>query len=90
MDRLDEEWQLHAPSHIHWPDQDFLLILSGSGSLAQGWFRVYDPIGTKLPSRVAFATGQPDLLALSLDGKQLCAITTEDDNYWVITHTFPD
>ncbi|MFD9906346.1 hypothetical protein [Streptomyces sp. NPDC059063] len=88
LDRLDDAWQRYAPELIHWPERDFLLILAGPGSLSEGWFRVHDPVGAKLPSRISAATGHPDALMLSLDGRQFCAITTEDDEYWLITHTF--
>jgi hypothetical protein len=70
--------------------EEFLLIPGGPGSVSEGWFRVRDPIGIQLPSRIASVTGRPELMALSRDGKNLCAVSLEDDEYWVITHDFSD
>ncbi|MFG2598460.1 hypothetical protein [Streptomyces sp. NPDC048462] len=44
-----------------------------------------DSVETGLPSRVASATGSPEFLALSVDGRHLCAVTSEEDEYWIVT-----
>jgi hypothetical protein len=90
MESLDAHWQTHAAPLLGSPTEEFLLILAGAGSIGEGWFRVNDPMSTHLPSRVASVIGRPEFMALSQDGARLCAVSLEDDEYWVITHEFSD
>lgn len=88
MDSLDSQWQSYASPLLGSSAGEFLLILGGPGSIAEGWFHVYDPIGAHLPSRIASASGRPEFIGLSRDGARLCAVSIEDDEYWIVTHTF--
>jgi hypothetical protein len=90
MESLDAQWQAFAAPLFASPAEGFLLILGGPGSLSEGWFLVRDPIGVHLPSRIASVTGRPEFMALSRNGKNLCAVSVEDDEYWVVTHDFSD
>jgi hypothetical protein len=64
---------------------EFLIVPPGRGGSSVGWGLVKDPVGTGLPSRVASATGSSEFLALSADGRHLCAVTSEVDEYWIVT-----
>lgn len=64
---------------------EFLIVPPGRGGSSVGWVLVKDPGDTGLPSRVASATGSPEFLALSADGRHLCAVTSEEDEYWMVT-----
>ncbi|MCM2413119.1 hypothetical protein [Streptomyces sp. RKAG290] len=64
---------------------ELLIVPPGRGGSAVGWVLVKDSVGTGLPSRVAGATGSPEFLALSVDGRHLCAVTSEDDELWIVT-----
>lgn len=90
MDSLDAQWQRCAAPLLASSGEGFLLILGGPGSLRAGWFQVRDPIGACLPSRIASVVGRPEFMALSLDGGNLCAVSPEDDEYWVIVHTLSE
>ncbi|MFF2522701.1 hypothetical protein [Streptomyces liangshanensis] len=83
---LDRRWLATASAlPLASGEGEFLVVPPGRGGSAVGWVRVHDPVGTGLPSRVAGATGSPEFLALSADGRHLCAVTSEEDEYWIVT-----
>ncbi|MFI9119361.1 hypothetical protein ACIGW0_08195 [Streptomyces bikiniensis] len=70
-------------------DRDFLLLVSRSPeSPTGGWHRMRDTIGARLPSRIAAATGNQEFVAASLDGRSMCAVSVEEYDDWIITHSF--
>ncbi|MYW68415.1 hypothetical protein GTY65_30715 [Streptomyces sp. SID8379] len=88
-EELDQEWHEQALHHsLYADDQSFLIIPPGSGGSSFGWVKVKDPVGHSLPSRIFAATGNTDFVAISTDGRRLCAVTLEEDEYWVVTHEF--
>jgi len=88
-DELDAAWhRLALRCSLYSADGSFLVLPPGSGGSSIGWVAVRDPIGSGLPSRVSAATDSPELVALSVDGKRLCAVTVEDNDYWIVMRTF--
>ncbi|MET7284782.1 hypothetical protein [Streptomyces sp. NPDC005573] len=88
---LDREWHRCAAAAPLYDEKGrFLILPPVSGGSETGWIAVTDPGGEDLPSRVAAATGSPEFIAASLDGRHLCAATVEDDDYWVVSHEFMD
>jgi hypothetical protein len=71
-------------------NREFLLFFWPSGSPTGEWRRMRDTVGTRLPSRIATATGNPEFIAASLDGRSLCAVSVEEYDDWIITHSFED
>ncbi len=88
---LDTLWHAEADAVSLYTDTgEFLLVLPGPGSSRGGWLCVRDTVGERLPSRIATITNQPEFIAMSLDGRQVCATSREEYEYWIITHRFPD
>ncbi|CAL9397310.1 hypothetical protein [Streptomyces sp. enrichment culture] len=88
-DALDEVWHHRASQfRLYGESGDFLILPPVPGGSRAGWVRVKDPVGTHLPSRVAGVTGAPEFVAVSRDGRRLCAASVEDDEYWVVLHEF--
>jgi hypothetical protein len=88
-DELDRQWHQYASSSsLYAEDGEFLILPPVSGGSTVGWVRVKDPIGNRLPSRISETTGSPEFLAVSADGRHLCATSVEDDDYWVVVHEF--
>ncbi|MET8580704.1 hypothetical protein ABZX39_07400 [Streptomyces collinus] len=88
-DELDEKWHQRASESSFYGNRgEFLILPPVSGGSGIGWVGVIDPIGEHLPSRIAAVTGSPEFLAISHDGRQLCAVSVEDDEYWVLLHKF--
>ncbi|WP_367323546.1 hypothetical protein [Streptomyces sp. HUAS ZL42] len=86
---LDAKWYHYASSVSLYDDNaEFLILPPGSGSSEIGWVRVRDTVGSNLPARIADVTGSPEFLAVSLDGRRLCAASEEEYDYWVVLHEF--
>ncbi|MGV9687523.1 hypothetical protein ACWDUX_00135 [Streptomyces sp. NPDC003444] len=90
-DHVDALWHQEAERlEIFNRDREFLLFATYPGSLARGWIRVKDSNGIRFPSRISAATGYSDFIAVSLDGKSLCAVSYEEYEIWIVTHSFQD
>lgn len=86
---LDQQWHHHASMiSLYSESREFLIVPPAPGGSKIGWIQVRDPVGDHLPSRIAAATGSPEFLAISLDGRHLCAVSVEEDDYWVVLHEF--
>ncbi|MEV6617185.1 hypothetical protein AB0N31_25715 [Streptomyces sp. NPDC051051] len=89
-DELDEAWHHHAAqASLRAENGEFLMLPPIPGGSEVGWIRVKDPVGKNLPSRVSAATGSPEFVAISVDGRHLCAASVEEFEYWVVVHEFP-
>ncbi|MGA4943987.1 hypothetical protein [Streptomyces cinereoruber] len=90
-DQVDALWHQEAERWgIFDRDREFLLFATYPGTLARGWIRVKDSNGTRIPSRIAAATGYSDFIAVSPDGKSLCAVSYEEYEIWIVSHSFQD
>ncbi|WP_329414695.1 hypothetical protein OG563_18265 [Nocardia vinacea] len=91
LGELDRLWHAEANAvSLYANAGKFLLILPGPGSSHAGWLCVQDTVGERLPSRIIAITNSPEFIAMSLDGKQLCATSREEYDYWVISHKFTE
>ncbi|MEU1038507.1 hypothetical protein [Streptomyces sp. NPDC005907] len=89
LDELDGAWHHHAAqASLHGESGEFLILPPVFGGSEVGWIRVKDPVGKNLPSRISGATGSPEFVAVSVDGRHLCAASVEDSDYWVVVHEF--
>ncbi|MFJ4871271.1 hypothetical protein [Streptomyces sp. NPDC088757] len=89
-ERVDALWHEEADRMgLFDGEGEFLLLVSRlSESSTGGWLRMRDTIGTRLPSRIAAATGNQEFIAVSLDGRSMCAVSVEEYDDWIITHSF--
>jgi hypothetical protein len=84
LGEVDRQWRTEAFDRLITSGViEFFILPPGGGGVSVGWVRVRDATGVSLPSRVAQLTGSPELLTLSEDGSYLCAVTEEDDEYWI-------
>ncbi|MFJ6610785.1 hypothetical protein ACIQPT_10940 [Streptomyces sp. NPDC091289] len=85
MEQLELQWHEEAWPVLTAPGSGaFFILLPGSGGAAAGWIPVNNIATPGLPSRVAAATGSHEFVALSADGMNLCAVSEEEDEYWII------
>ncbi|MER6064332.1 hypothetical protein ABT167_24745 [Streptomyces sp. NPDC001792] len=86
---LDRQWHHYAALGPLYDEKgEFLIIPPVSGGSEIGWVRVSDPVGDMLPSRIAMVSGSPEFIAVSVDGRHMCAASVEEYDYWVVTHEF--
>ncbi|MFJ9813697.1 hypothetical protein ACIRU3_00250 [Streptomyces sp. NPDC101151] len=88
-DELDRLWHHHAANcSLYGDDGEFFILPPVSGGSRVGWVRVSDSVGRNLPSRMAVVSGSPEFLAVSADGRHMCAASVEECDYWVVVHEF--
>ncbi|WP_425245651.1 hypothetical protein [Streptomyces sp. NEAU-NA10] len=88
-DELDEAWHHHASqASLYGGNGEFLILPPIPGGSEVGWVRVKDPVGKNLPSRISGVSGSPEFVAVSVDGRHLCAASVEESDYWVVVHEF--
>ncbi|MFD8799970.1 hypothetical protein [Streptomyces atroolivaceus] len=87
LHEVDRRWQTETSGRLINPEvREFFILPPGGGGASAGWVQVRDSKGISLPSRIAALTGSPEFLSLSVDGSYLCAVTEEDDEYWIFVH----
>ncbi|MFJ1550369.1 hypothetical protein [Streptomyces sp. NPDC088246] len=85
LGEVDHQWQIQTSDRLDPSGSgEFIILPPGGGGASIGWVRVRDTNGVNLPSRIAAATGSPEFLSLSADGKYLFAVSEEDDEYWIV------
>ncbi|MFG2224612.1 hypothetical protein [Streptomyces sp. NPDC048644] len=87
---LDHQWERHVEASALYSENGEILVCSPVVCPDDvGWLLIQDPLrGESLASRLMEAKASPEFLALSTDGRHLCAISVEDDDYWIVTHNF--
>ncbi|PZH17635.1 hypothetical protein C1I97_04810 [Streptomyces sp. NTH33] len=89
LDELDQQWHHYAAlAPLYGENGEFLVIPPVPGGSEVGWVRVTDRVGKNLPSRIAEVMGSPEFIAVSVDGRHLCAASVEEYDYWVVVHDF--
>ncbi|MCC3768380.1 hypothetical protein [Streptomyces sp. UNOC14_S4] len=87
---VDRQWFRHAlRMSVFADDGSFLITVAGPGISEFGWARVRWVDGVELASSLT-NHGSPEFIAMSIDGRRMCGVTTEEYDYWVMAHEFSD
>ncbi|MEV8586763.1 hypothetical protein AB0424_07425 [Streptomyces sp. NPDC051180] len=82
---VDRQWYAQATqAGLFSEDGSFLLSISGSGSSGFGWAAVKWNPTVELTSRLARESEGLDFVAMSEDGRTVCAVTEEEYDYWIV------
>ncbi|WP_344026366.1 hypothetical protein [Streptomyces luteireticuli] len=88
MEEVDRQWRFHASTvSLMGADGEFLMSVAGRGSREVGWLPVKWSKDSKLAATLR-CDGDPEFVAMSMDGRFLCAVTTEEYDYWIVVHRF--
>ncbi|GHG66137.1 hypothetical protein [Streptomyces griseocarneus] len=88
LSEVDRQWLTHASNGpLFAADGTFLISIAGKGSWGAGWTLVKWSSDSELASNLQDG-GDPEFVALSVDGRFLCAATTEEYDHWIVTHHF--
>ncbi|MGA6154952.1 hypothetical protein ACPEIC_16580 [Stenotrophomonas sp. NPDC087984] len=86
--KTDRKWfQQASENSLFESDGTFLISVAGPGSLEFGWTRVRWSKQTELSSRLQ-DDGSPEFVGMSVDGRCICGVTTEEYDYWVVFYQF--
>ncbi|MFJ9826800.1 hypothetical protein ACIRSU_20875 [Streptomyces sp. NPDC101160] len=85
LQEVDQQWHNLADLNgLFESDGSFLLSISESGASSLGWAVVKWSPGAQLAPRLARPGEGLDFLAMSRDGKVVCAVTEEEYDYWIV------
>ncbi|MFD0072832.1 hypothetical protein ACFVIY_10375 [Streptomyces sp. NPDC127166] len=88
---LDRRWNsLTTSARLVDEDGEFCMLVPGRGCFERGWVRIKDPVGADLPSRLLAGAGHEEFLAVSVDGRTMCAVSDEEYDKWIIVHHFDE
>ncbi|MFI8910928.1 hypothetical protein ACIGW4_04820 [Streptomyces sp. NPDC053513] len=88
---LDRQWNsLTASVRLMTEAGEFCMPWPGRGLFEIGWIRVKDLVGVDLPSRLLAGAGLTEFLAVSVDGRIMCAVSDEEYDKWIIVHRFDE
>ncbi|WP_344632908.1 hypothetical protein [Streptomyces glaucosporus] len=88
MDEVDRQWLARAEREsLFAEDGSFLVSVAGPGAL-DGWVSVRWPGSARMASALFHDEGSPEFVAMSADGRVLCAVTTEEYDFWIVVHVF--
>ncbi|MFI5523879.1 hypothetical protein [Streptomyces platensis] len=90
LECLNQHWKQQSEAAHLYSTSGVILVCSPAACPADvGWLRVQDPMrGENIASRLVQAKGSPTFLTLSEDGRHLCAISVEDEDYWIVSREF--
>lgn len=86
LTEVDRQWERLADgAGVFGPDGECLISVAGGGAGVAPWARVRRSSAMS-PARVLGAVpGEPEFVALSVDGRVVCGATTEECEVWLIT-----
>ncbi|APE22630.1 MULTISPECIES: hypothetical protein [Streptomyces] len=88
---LDRLWTSLAESAgLRTEEDEFCMLAPGPGGHGTGWIRVKDLIVTGLPSRLLSDAGLGEFMAVSVDGRVMCAVSDEEYDKWIVVHRFDE
>ncbi|WP_327409313.1 hypothetical protein OG458_20560 [Streptomyces sp. NBC_01281] len=86
VEEVGEEWRRAAErAGLFTAEGKFFLLLASVEIDDAGWLCVKDPIGVNLPGRLLSRNGSIEFVAMSGNGKMVCSVTDEGDDYWVLS-----
>lgn len=89
LSEVDRQWLAQAEREsLFAEDGSFLISVAGPGAFEAGWVRVRWPGNARLASTLVQDEGSLEFVAMSTDGRVLCAVTTEEYDFWIVTHVF--
>lgn len=89
MGEVDRQWLAQAKKEsLFAEDGSFLISVAGPGAFDSGWVCVKWSENVRLASVLVQDEGSPEFVAMSSDGRFLCAATTEEYDFWIVVHTF--
>nr|WSW43232.1 hypothetical protein OG296_08895 [Streptomyces sp. NBC_01001] len=85
LQEADRLWLEHARAAAVIDDEGCFLVRGAD----RDWVRVRRTAHTALSAALVPGAGSM-VIAMSPDGRRLCALTEEDDDYWIVVHHFDD
>jgi hypothetical protein len=86
LPEVQDQWvRLSEEIGIFGDQDDFLISVAGAGAANAPWARVQRTGAMRLAQRLGSVDGEPEFVAMSLDGRVACGVTTEEYEVWIVT-----
>ncbi|GHF35318.1 hypothetical protein GCM10010218_15680 [Streptomyces mashuensis] len=86
---VGQEWlRISREFRLFGEDGKFFLSLAGPGAGELGWLLIGWSDDADLASHLVHQGG-PEFVAMSLDCRRICAVTTEEYDYWAVAEELP-
>jgi hypothetical protein len=83
---VESKWkELSAEAGLFNERGEFLISVAGVGSVAAPWALVRLNSSSTLASTLAPTRGNPEFVAMDLDGRKVCGVTSEEYEVWIVT-----
>ncbi|MBK3574608.1 hypothetical protein JHN63_12440 [Streptomyces sp. MBT65] len=83
---VQDQWvRLSEEIGIFGDQGDFLISVAGAGAANAPWARVQRTSSMRLAQQLGSVDGEPEFVAMSLDGRVSCGVTTEEYEVWILT-----
>jgi hypothetical protein len=90
LDGVESAWERIAESAVLFGgDGEFLISVSGVGSVDAPWALVRRGPRMRLAHVLAPYPGEPEFVAMSVDGRRVCGVTTEEYDVWIVQADIP-
>ncbi|GAU66573.1 hypothetical protein SSP35_03_02210 [Streptomyces sp. NBRC 110611] len=85
LKEVDRQWLSQGVKNsLFNKEGEFLISVAGPGSVDFGWTRVRWSKNASPSSMPSQDENSPEFLGMSLDGRNICAVTTEEYDYWIV------
>jgi hypothetical protein len=89
LDEVETKWESIAEDcGLFGGRGEFLIHLAGVGAAMHPWACVQRNSGLSLAHHLAPHAGEPEFVAMSIDGRVVCGVTTEEYDVWVVCKGF--
>jgi hypothetical protein len=89
LDEVESQWESIAENGGLFDSRgEFLISVAGVGSVNHPWARVRRNVGLSLARSLAPSVGEPEFVAMSIDGRVVCGVTTEEYGVWIVFRDF--
>jgi hypothetical protein len=90
LHEVESEWERIAESAaLFGGGGEFLISVSGVGSVDAPWALVRREPRMRLAHVLAPYPGEPEFVAMSVDGRSVCGVTTEEHDVWIVQADIP-
>lgn len=85
LTKVEGHWQrLARQNHVVGPDNTLLVSLTRRRADSGGWVRVALPAGRVDLDKLGPNPGEPEFVAMSMDGSAVCGVTAEEYELWIV------
>jgi hypothetical protein len=86
LPEVQDHWENVAEQvGIFGDDGDFLISVAGAGAAKAAWARVRRASAMRLAQYLGSVEGEPEFVTMSMDGRVVCGVTSEEYEVWIVT-----